>query len=71
MRTGGRLSGGTDTSGTATGVAASIGAETFCDARASPPSPRADPGRPGRVRIPAAVTAAPREETSENLRNLW
>ncbi|RIH58683.1 hypothetical protein D3C59_33280 [Streptomyces sp. SHP22-7] len=30
------LSGGTDTSGTATGVAASIGAETFCDARGIP-----------------------------------
>ncbi|MFI5859146.1 phage tail protein [Streptomyces parvulus] len=68
------LSGGTDTSGTATGVAASIGAETFCDARGIPTFAAvptlADPvvWRIGR----RLVTARPsEEETSEGLRNLW
>ncbi|MFE6426734.1 phage tail protein [Streptomyces rochei] len=68
------LSGGTDTSGTATGVAASIGAETFCDARGIPTvAPVPTLADPAVWRIPRQlVTARPsEEETSENLRNLW
>lgn len=68
------LSGGTDTSGTATGIAASLGAELFADATGVmvfAPVPTLDD--PVVWRIPRTlVTAEPAvEETAEGLVNLW
>lgn len=68
------LSGGTDASGTATGIAASLGAEVYADARGIPtfaPVPTLDD--PVVWTIPRnLVTAEPSdEETSEDLKNLW
>ena len=68
------LSGGTDASGTATGIAASLGAEVYADARGIPtfaPVPTLDD--PVVWEIPRnLVTAEPSdEETSEDLKNLW
>ncbi|MFF7290662.1 phage tail protein [Streptomyces griseorubiginosus] len=68
------LSGGTDASGTATGIAASLGAEVYADARGIPtfaPVPTLDD--PVVWEIPRnLVTAEPSdEETSEGLKNLW
>jgi hypothetical protein len=68
------ISGGTDSSGAGTGIASSLGAETYCDARGIPtfrPVPTlADPVV---WEIPRSlVTAEPaEEESSEGLRNLW
>ncbi|MEV0526643.1 phage tail protein [Streptomyces sp. NPDC050439] len=68
------LSGGTDTSGTATGIAASLGAELYADAHGimtfAPVPTLADPIV---WRIPRTLaTAEPsEEETSEGLVNLW
>lgn len=68
------LSGGTDTSGTATGIAASLGAELYADAHGiltfTPVPTLADPVV---WRIPRTLaTAQPsEEETSEGLVNLW
>ena len=68
------ISGGTDSSGTSTGIAASLGAEVYCDARGIPtfaPVPTLDD--PVVWEIPLnLVTAEPsEEESSEGLRNLW
>ncbi|MFF4040555.1 phage tail protein [Streptomyces sp. NPDC001816] len=68
------LSGGTDASGTATGIAASLGAEVYADARGIPtfaPVPTLED--PVVWEIPRnLVTAEPSdEETSEDLKNLW
>ncbi|MGW0865737.1 phage tail protein [Streptomyces sp. NPDC002611] len=68
------VSGGSDTSGTSTGIAASLGAEVYCDARGIPtvaPVPTLDD--PVVWEIPRGlVTAEPaEEETAEGLRNLW
>ncbi|GAB2732817.1 phage tail protein [Streptomyces bullii] len=68
------VSGGTDSSGTSTGIADSLGAEVYCDARGIPtfaPVPTLDD--PVVWEIPRhLVTAEPsEEETSEGLRNLW
>jgi hypothetical protein len=68
------VSGGTDSSGTSTGIAASLGAEVYCDARGIPTfAPVPSLGDPVVWEIPLnLVTAEPaEEETSENLKNLW
>ncbi|MEV8396241.1 phage tail protein [Streptomyces sp. NPDC057596] len=68
------VSGGTDTSGAATGIAASLGAEVFMDARGIPVfAPVPTLTDPVVWEIPRhLVTAEPSdEETSENLKNLW
>lgn len=68
------VSGGTDTSGTSTGIAASLGAEVYCDARGIPTfAPVPTLADPVVWEIPRGlVTAEPsEEETSEGLRNLW
>lgn len=68
------VSGGTDTSGTATGIAASLGGEVWADARgviAFGPVPTVDD--PVAWRLPygqGLVTAEP-EQTAEGLANLW
>ncbi|MFE5159636.1 phage tail protein [Streptomyces sp. NPDC056697] len=70
----GALSGGTDTSGTSTGIAAALGAELYCDATGTvtvaPVPTLADPVV---WRIPRGLaTAEPTaEETTEGLVNLW
>ncbi|PZH18755.1 phage tail protein [Streptomyces sp. NTH33] len=68
------LSGGTDTSGVSTGIAASLGAEVYADANGVitfGPVPTLN--GPVVWRIPRTLaTAEPsEEESSENLRNLW
>ncbi|WP_263170692.1 phage tail protein [Streptomyces sp. SCSIO ZS0520] len=68
------LSGGTDTAGTSTGIASSLGAEFFCDATGTPTMAQvptlADPVRWSIGHT--LVTAEPAEEESaENLVNLW
>lgn len=68
------VSGGADSSGTSTGIAASLGAEVYADARGIPtfaPVPTLDD--PVVWRIPLGlVTARPsEEETAEDLKNLW
>ncbi|MEF9903667.1 phage tail protein [Streptomyces sp. P9-A2] len=68
------VSGGTDTSGTATGIAASLGAEVYCDARGIPVfAPVPTLADPVVWEIPRELfTAEPsEEETAEGLRNLW
>lgn len=68
------VSGGTDTSGTSTGIAASLGAEVYCDARGIPtfaPVPTLSDASVWRIPL-GLVTARPsEEETAENLKNLW
>jgi hypothetical protein len=68
------LSGGTDSSGVSTGIAASLGAEVYADAGGTmtfAPVPTLD--QPVVWRIPRGLaTVRPSdEETSEGLRNLW
>ncbi len=68
------LSGGADTSGTATGIAASLGAELYADAHGIPTfAPVPTLADPIVWRIPRTLaTAQPsEEETSEGLVNLW
>lgn len=68
------VSGGADTSGTSTGIAASLGAEAYCDARGIPTiAPVPTLQDPVVWEIPRhLVTAEPsEEETAEGLRNLW
>ncbi|MFH9011237.1 phage tail protein [Streptomyces sp. NPDC017943] len=68
------LSGGTDNSGTSTGIATALGAEVYADASGTPtfaPVPTLD--QPVVWRIPRTLaTAEPSvEESAENVRNLW
>ncbi|MBL3670815.1 phage tail protein [Streptomyces sp. M2CJ-2] len=68
------LSGGSDTSGTSTGIAPSLGAEVYADAGGTltfAPVPTLE--QPVVWRIPRHLaTAEPSvEETAENVRNLW
>ncbi|MFE9937397.1 phage tail protein [Streptomyces hirsutus] len=68
------LSGGTDTSGTSTGIATSLGAEVYADANGTitfAPVPTLDKPVVWRIPRTRATTEPSLEETSENLRNLW
>ncbi|MEU4165576.1 phage tail protein [Streptomyces sp. NPDC026665] len=68
------VSGGTDSSGTSTGIAASLGAEVYADARGIPTfAPVPTLADPVVWRIPQGlVTARPsEEETGQDLKNLW
>ncbi|MEY2249305.1 phage tail protein [Streptomyces sp. BF23-18] len=68
------VSGGTDSSGTSTGIAASLGAEVYADARGIPTfAPVPTITDPVVWRIPLGlVTARPsEEETGADLKNLW
>lgn len=68
------LSGGSDTSGTSTGIAPALGAEVYADATGIPTfAPMPTLADPVVWRLPRSLaTAEPaEEETSENLRNLW
>ncbi|MFJ3084984.1 phage tail protein [Streptomyces sp. NPDC086838] len=70
----GALSGGTDTSGVSTGIAASLGAEVYADATGTITiAPMAALTGVVVWRIPRTLaTSRPaEEETSEDLRNLW
>ncbi|MEW1754709.1 phage tail protein [Streptomyces angustmyceticus] len=68
------LSGGTDTAGAATGIAAALGGEVWCDARGTVTfGPVPTLNDPVRWTVPLGLaTAQPsREESSEGLTNLW
>lgn len=68
------VSGGTDTSGTSTGIAASLGAEVFCDARGIPtfaPVPTLDDPVVWQIPLGLVTSQPSEEETAEDLKNLW
>ncbi|MGW1587327.1 phage tail protein [Streptomyces sp. NPDC002386] len=68
------LSGGTDTSGTATGIAAALAAEVYCDARGVPtmaPTPTLDDPVVWRIPYGVALVKPAEKQSAEGLVNLW
>jgi hypothetical protein len=68
------LSGGTDSSGTSTGIAAALGAEFYCDARGVPtmaPTPTLDDPVVWRIPYGVALVRPAERQSAEGLVNLW
>jgi hypothetical protein len=68
------LSGGTDSSGTATGIAAALAAEIYCDARGVPtmaPTPTLDDPVVWRIPYGVALVKPAEKQSAEGLVNLW
>lgn len=68
------LSGGTDSSGTSTGIAAALAGEFYCDARGVPtmaPTPTIDDGVVWRIPYGVALVSPSERQSAEGLVNLW
>lgn len=68
------LSGGTDTSGTATGIAAALAGEVYCDARGVPtmaPTPTLDNPVVWRIPYGVALVKPTSKQSADGLTNLW
>ncbi|MFF9088658.1 phage tail protein [Streptomyces sp. NPDC014991] len=68
------LSGGTDSSGTSTGIAAAIAGEVYCDARGVPtmaPAPTLDDPIVWRIPYGVALVKPAEKESAEGLVNVW
>ncbi|MEV6836763.1 phage tail protein [Streptomyces sp. NPDC051133] len=68
------LSGGTDSSGTSTGIAAALAGEVYCDARGVPtmaPTPTLDDPVVWRIPYGVALVKPSEKQSAEGLVNLW